>query len=80
MATLKEKRDELEHKQKELADIFDKAKAKGQGQYDFAALDDSTSKAFFADAEDSKARVKVIQDKNDALNGLVMSCLSTETR
>lgn len=71
MATLKEKRDELEHKQKALADIFDKAKAKGQGQYDFEALDDSESKSFFGKAEDSKSRVKVVQEKNDALNSLV---------
>lgn len=71
MATLKEKRDELEHKQQALADIFDKAKAKGQGQYDFAALDDSESKAFFASAESSKDRVDIIQAKNSDLDALV---------
>ncbi|MGH7851533.1 MAG: phage major capsid protein, partial [Thermodesulfobacteriota bacterium] len=71
MATLKESREKLEAKQAALAAIFEKAKRKGLGQYDFAALDDEESKSFFGEAKDSTERVKIIQQKNDELNDLV---------
>jgi len=58
MATLKDKREELEHKQQALADIFDKAKAKGKGQYDFANLDDP----FFRGAKTTRERLDLIHE------------------
>lgn len=71
MATLKETREKLEAKQSALASIFEKAKAKGEGQYDFAGLDDEGSKAFFGDSKTTKDRLDKIHQAEAELNDLV---------
>lgn len=66
MATLKEKRQELEQKQAVLAGIFEKAKEKGKGQYDFAGLEDP----FFKGLDSTTARLDVIHEKEKELGEL----------
>lgn len=68
--TLKEAREKLEHKQKALADIFEKAKIKGDGQYDFAALDDP----FFGESKTTKEKLDKIHQAEAELNDLVDEC------
>lgn len=69
--TLKEIREKLEQKQAVLATIFENAKKKGNGQYDFASLDDEQSKVFFGEAKTTKEKLDKIHQREAELNDLV---------
>lgn len=67
MATLKEKQAELEQKQAVLSGIFEKAKEKGKGQYDFGNLEDP----WFSGLESTNAKLAKIHEAEKELNDLV---------
>lgn len=65
--TLKEIREKLEAKQTALADIFEKAKVKGNGQYDFESLEDR----FFGQSKTTKEKLEKVHQAEAELNDLV---------